>query len=323
MNMPFTNDQATPLYTILGAGGIIAKELTKELLAHSKRVRLVGRNPQTTAGVAELVPADLTDYAQTLAAVKGATVVFLCAGLTYDHKVWGVAWPKIMDNVINACKAAQARLIFFDNVYMYGLVNGKMTEDTPYHPSSKKGEIRARIASKLMEEVKAGNIQASIARSADFYGPGASSTGILNMLVIDKLAKGSRAMWLGNDQVTHSFTFTPDAGKGLFLLAENKNTDNQVWHLPTTNPAPTGKAYINMIAAQLNVKPRYMVMGGMMMRMAGWFDNTINEIREMLYQNNYPYIFDATKFAQHFNYVPCSYEKGIQLTLEALHQPPH
>jgi len=321
MNMAFTNDQTTPVYTILGAGGIIAKELTRELLAHGKRVRLVGRKPQPTTDVSDLVPADLTNYEQTLEAVKGSAVVFLCAGLTYDHKVWGVAWPLIMDNVINACKAAQARLIFFDNVYMYGLVNGKMTEDTPYNPCSKKGEIRARIANKLMEEVKAGNIHASIARSADFYGPGASTTGILNMLVIDKLAKGSRAMWLGNDQVTHSFTFTPDAGKGLFLLAENKDTDNQVWHLPTANPAPNGKAYIHMIAAQLNVKPRYMVMGGVMMKMAGWFDPTINEIREMLYQNNYPYIFDATKFEQRFNYVPCSYEKGIQLTLETLRQP--
>lgn len=321
MNMPLTSDQTTPVYTILGAGGIIAKELTRELLAHGKRVRLVGRKPQPTTNVSDLVPADLTNYAQTLEAVKGSAVVFLCAGLTYDHKVWRVAWPLIMDNVINACKETQARLIFFDNVYMYGLVNGKMTEDTPYNPCSKKGEVRARIANKLMEEVKAGNINASIARSADFYGPGASATGILNMLVIDKLAKGSRAMWLGNDQVTHSFTFTPDAGKGLFLLAENKDTDNQVWHLPTAHPAPTGKAYINMVAAQLNVKPRYITMGGLMMKMAGWFDPTINEIREMLYQNNYPYIFDATKFEQRFNYVPSSYEKGIQLTLEALQAP--
>jgi nucleoside-diphosphate-sugar epimerase len=317
MNMEASNEQRAPVYTILGAGGVIAKELSRELVAHGKHVRLVGRNPQPIENITDLLPADLTNYAQTLEAVKGSSIVFLCAGLTYSHKVWAVSWPLIMDNVINACKQVQARLIFFDNVYMYGLVKGKMTEDTPYNPCSKKGEIRARIATKLMDEVKAGNLNASIARAADFYGPGASTTGILNMLVIDKLIKGDRAMWLGNDQVTHSFTFTPDAGKALLLLAEHQETDNQIWHLPTTNPAPTGKEYVDLIAAQLGVKPKYMVMGGMMMKIAGLFNAQIREIHEMLYQNNYPYIFDSTKFDQHFSYTPYSYEKGIQLTLEA------
>lgn len=32
------------------------------------------------------------------------------------------------------------------NVYMYGNVAGPMTENTPYAPCSKKGEIRTKIA---------------------------------------------------------------------------------------------------------------------------------------------------------------------------------
>lgn len=35
-------------------------------------------------------------------------------------------------NAIEACKVNKAKLIFFDNVYMYGKVDGKMTEETPY-----------------------------------------------------------------------------------------------------------------------------------------------------------------------------------------------
>ena len=31
-----------------------------------------------------------------------------------------------------------AKLIFFDNVYMYGKVNGIMTEETAFNPCSKK-----------------------------------------------------------------------------------------------------------------------------------------------------------------------------------------
>ena len=303
------------LYTILGAGGIIADELAAELVTNHKDVRLVSRSPKSIAGITNLVAADITDYEQTKNAVSGSAVVFLTAGLKYDIKIWSEAWPKIMNNVINACKAAGARLIFFDNVYSYGLVNGPMKEDTPYRPSSKKGTIRAAIATQLMAEAKAGNITATIARAADFYGPGADKTGFLNLLIIDKFKKKSMAMWLGKDDVTHSYTFTPDAAKGLYLLSQDETSWNQVWHLPTANPAPDGKGYMNMIAAQMGVKPKYMKLGSFMLTLSGLFDTTIKEMKEMLYQSNYPYILDSTKFETHFNVKPTPYEEGIRLTL--------
>ncbi|RBL91307.1 NAD-dependent epimerase/dehydratase family protein [Chitinophaga flava] len=304
------------MYTILGAGGVIANELAKELVANGKKVRLVSRSPKSTAGITDLVSADITNAEQTRKAVAGSAVVFLTAGLKYDHKLWAATWPVIMTNVINACKATGAKLIFFDNVYSYGLVNGPMKEDTPYNPSSKKGKIRAAIATQLMNEVKAGNITASIARAADFYGPGADKTGFLNLLIIDKFRKKSTAMWLGKDNVTHSYTYTPDAGKGLYLLSQDDSSWNQVWHLPTTNPAPDGKGYMRMIAQQMGVKPNYLKLGGFLIRLSGLFDTTIKELGEMLYQNNYPYIFDSSKFEKHFNMKPTSYEEGIKQTIQ-------
>ena len=72
-------------------------------------------------------------------------MVYFLAGLKYDHKVWAEMWPRVMGNTIEACKRANARLIFFDNVYMYGKVAGTMTEETPFNPCSRKGEIRARL----------------------------------------------------------------------------------------------------------------------------------------------------------------------------------
>ncbi|SEW46555.1 Nucleoside-diphosphate-sugar epimerase [Chitinophaga sp. YR573] len=302
------------LYTILGAGGVIANELTKELHANGKKVRLVSRKPKAIAE-AETMAADITDPLQTRRAVSGSSMVFLCAGLAYNHKIWEVAWPKIIQNVIHACSEAGIPLIFFDNVYMYGLVDGPMTEETPYNPRSKKGEIRAMIANKIMDRVKEGRLTASIARAADFYGPGADTTGIMNLLVIGNLSKGKAANWLGSDQYTHSYTFTPDAGKALYLLSQDNSTFNQIWHLPTTNPAPNGKEYIEMVAGILKVKPRYMRLTGLMIRLAGLFDTTTAELHEMLYQSNHPYIFDSTKFDKHFNFKPTSYEDGLRQTI--------
>jgi hypothetical protein len=43
-----------------------------------------------------------------------------------------------------------------------------MTEETPYNPCRRKGELRAQIATRLMDEVSAGNLVGMIARAADF-----------------------------------------------------------------------------------------------------------------------------------------------------------
>src|SRR5450755_4055331 len=161
------------MQTILGAGGTIGTELVLELANTRQPVRLVARNPALVSGATETMSADISKLEQTIQAVSGSTVVYLLVGLNYDIKVWRELWPRIMNNAIEACKRANAKLIFFDNVYMYGKVTGRMTEETPFNPCSKKGEIRAQIASTLLNEVKTGKLTAMIARSADFYGPNA------------------------------------------------------------------------------------------------------------------------------------------------------
>jgi uncharacterized protein YbjT (DUF2867 family) len=115
------------MITILGAGGAIGNELVKVLRAKNQPFRLVGRNPQAAPGATETRAADLTDKDQTIRAVAGSSIVHLLIGLKYDHKLWAEMWPRVMSNTIEACKRAGAKLIFFDNVYMYGKVSGPMT----------------------------------------------------------------------------------------------------------------------------------------------------------------------------------------------------
>lgn len=301
--------------TILGAGGAIGVELAKLLAAEGKPFRLVSRNPKPVAG-ADLFAADIADREQAIRAVAGSTVVHLLVGLKYNLAVWRELWPLIMSNVIAACKRAQARLIFFDNVYMYGKVNGPMTEQTPYAPCSKKGEIRARIASVLMDEVKAGGLSAIIARSADFYGPDTQNS-VQNLLVLEPFAKGEKASWLVNAEAPHSLTFTPDAARGVAMLAERESTWNQVWHLPTAPNPPTGEEFVAMAAKEFDVEPRLRVLSRPMLRLAGLFNPLVRESHEMLYQNDSPYLFDSTKFAREFGFAGTHYPEGIRLSAES------
>ena len=299
------------VHTIFGAGGAVANQLLPILLENNEKVRLVSRKARPVSGV-ETVSADAITYNQTLNAIKGSSVVYLLIGLPYDINIWRSRWPLIMTNVINACKETGAKLIFFDNVYMYGKVDGVMTEETPFHPRSKKGKVRAAIASQLLSEMKTGSLQALIARSADFYGPVGFKTSVPNLLVIQNLLKGKKAQWLGNADVPHSITYVPDAAKALYLLANKPEAFGQTWHLPTAGNAPTGRQFVQQAASVMQQKNRVSVIPGFMLSLAGIFDQTMKELVEMNYQNKYPYIFDSAKFNTAFNFTPTSYAEGIK-----------
>ena len=307
------------MFTILGAGGTIGNELVKKLTPRNEDIRLVSRNPTLVPGAAEAIAADLSNLDDTLKVVSGSRIVFLVIGLRYEIKVWRELWPRIMHNVIEATKRSGARLIVFDNVYMYGKVSGPMTEETPFRPCSKKGEIRAQIATMLLNEMKAGSLTALIARSADFYGPRAR-TGIPNVLVFDKLAKGAKGSWLVNDSAKHSFTLTSDAARSLVLLADSESAWNQTWHVPTAADPPTGKQFIKLVAKEFGTQPKYRVLTRPMLRLAGWFDTTVRELYEMLYQYEFDYIFDSTKFTDTFRFQPTSYAEGVRRTAQSYRQ---
>lgn len=301
-------------HTILGAGGSVGNALTHQLLKTNEDIRLVSRSNYSVLGT-ESYKADITSYEETLRSVKNSDIVYLCAGLPYDSKIWSDLWPKVMKNSIDACKSVNAKLIFFDNVYMYGKVNGKMTETTPYNPCSRKGEVRAKTVMILENEINKKNINAIIARSADLYGPYASKNSILYILAIEKLLNGRKAQWLIDVNKLHSFTFTIDCANGMILLSKCDECYNQTWHLPTYNPLD-GETLIHMIAKELRVAPDFDVLNKWMLKMISIFNKTIFESYEMLYQSEFNYYFDSTKFNRFFTYNPKPYFDGIHETIE-------
>ena len=307
------------MHTILGAGGPVANALTRELANNNETIRLVSRKPiEAKDKNISWRKADLLNYNEILEASKGSDVIYLTAGLVYDINVWQAQWPVIMQNYINLGKETGARLIFFDNVYSYGLVNGPMLETTPYNPSSRKGEVRAKIATQLMDEAKAGNIRATIARGADFYGT-ESMNSFFDIMVLDKYAKGKSAQWIGNPDKLHNLSYIPDMGKGMHLLGQNPETDNQIWHMPTAAPL-TGKQFIELAAKIYGVQPKYMAINKLMMQLYGLLDKNVKSSVEMYYQHDHDYIFNSDKFEKAFNYKPTSYEGGIKLMSETVYR---
>lgn len=302
------------MHTILGANGTIARELSRALAASTSDIRQVSRHPLKVNATDEVVVADLLDAKATASAVSGSDVVYLVAGLPYKLSVWQAQWPRIMRNVIDACKQHGSRLVFFDNVYAYGHVDGVMTEDTPFNPTSRKGEVRAKIASMLLNEMQQGNLQALIARSADFYGPGAVLS-FPHATVFERLKAGKVPQWIGNPNAVHTFTYTPDAGKAVAVLGNSPEAFGQTWHLPTSSEMITGNDFTRLaceLAGQpfkMQVAPRWML------RLMGIFMPVLRENEEMMYQFEYDYRFDSRKIEKAFGLPATSYRQGISETL--------
>src|SRR5437899_11987600 len=131
------------MQTILGASGAIGKGLARELKQYTNHIRLVSRNPRKINEDDELFAADLTKREMVFKAIEGSEVVYLVTGFEYNIKVWRATWPALVRNVIEACAQYSAKLVFFDNVYMYDVnAIGHMTEASPMNPPSKKGAVR-------------------------------------------------------------------------------------------------------------------------------------------------------------------------------------
>jgi nucleoside-diphosphate-sugar epimerase len=299
------------MQTILGSGGIIAQEASFFLSEYTDKIRQVSRKPKKVNDSDQVFPANLKIESEVRLAVKDADVVYLTVGLPYNTKIWREYWPAIMKNTINACKEHNAKLVFFDNVYMYGKVDGWMTEETPNNPCSKKGEVRAQISEMLMDEVKNGNLKALIARSADFYGPKATNT-FIGPMIFDKLDKGKKPQLLVNDKTKHSYTFTPDAAKAMVLLGNKESAYNQIWHLPTDKNVISGTEMVEMAAKIFKAASKYSILSSAKLNLASFFSPLVKETKEMLYQNKYDYLFDSTKFEKRF-FKPTNYQKGVEI----------
>jgi len=302
------------MHTILGANGVIGRELSRALAAHVPAIRQVSRKPVRVNQTDETFSADLLDSKATADAVAGSETAYLVAGLKYDATVWQEQWPRVMRNAIDACKQHGTRLVFFDNVYAYGRVDGAMTEDTPFNPASKKGEVRAKIATMLLDEMRGGNLQAMIVRAADFYGPGAVQS-LPHAVVFDRLKAGKAPQWVGNPNAVHTFTFTPDAGRALALLGRSAEAYGQTWHLPTTKEMLTGADFVRLACTEAGRPYKLQVAPRWMLRLMGLFMPVLRENDEMMYQFEYDYRLDSSKIEAAFGVQPTPYRQGIHLCL--------
>jgi len=304
--------------TILGSGGAIGIPLAKELKNYTDDIRLVSRNPKAVNETDELYPLDVNDLSQLSDAIKGSGVVYVTIGFEYNIAVWRKMWPPFMKAVIEACQTHGAKLVFFDNVYMYAAsAISHMTEESPMQPPSRKGAVRKEVYEMIAKAVEEKKLTALVARAADFYGPDNRNSVLAEMVVKNFLA-GKKAQSFGNPDTIHTYTYTPDAAKATAQLGNTPDAYNQVWHVPTTKEKITGQNWIALFAHELAVEPRVQHIPNWMLRLIGLFMPAMREFPEMMYQYEQDYIFDSSKFEKRFGWSATKPTEGVRAMVEGM-----
>lgn len=301
------------LHLVFGASGGIGKALLKELLKNGKRVRAVNRSGIIDAPKeVEIMKGDARVKSDCVRVCKGVSVVYNCTNAPYTD--WVKEFPLIMDGIIEGATSANAKVVFADNLYMYGPVSGLITPDLPYKATGEKGKIRAEIATKLMEAHENGKIKATIGRASDFFGPGVTNS-FLGKTVFDSALKGKTVNVLGNLDQPHTYTFINDFAKGLAILGEREEADGEIWHIPSASTITT-RQFLEEIFAQIGTKPKIAVASRLLLKILGVFSPMMREFQEIFYEFEQPYIMDHSKYERAFGCETTPHDEAIAKTLQ-------
>ena len=252
-------------HVVLGAAGGTGSAVVRELVARGLAVRAVTRSGATDVpeGV-EQVAVDVATADGARRACDGAAVVYHCA--QPDYTKWAELFPPLTEAVLDGAAAAGAKLVFADNLYMYGPPNGPMTEQTPQRAQGPKGRTRVEMAAAILRAHADGRLRCTIGRSSDYYGPRGTGTTAGDNIMKPAL-RGKRARWLGSLDQPHTLNYLEDMGRALVTLGERDEADGQVWHLPAAEPL-TGRQFLTLVYEAAGHPPKPGVASRTMIRLA-------------------------------------------------------
>jgi nucleoside-diphosphate-sugar epimerase len=305
---------ATGDHVVIGAAGGTGSAVVNELARRGLRVRAVTRSGKgdVPEGV-EQRAADVGTPDGARQACEGAAVVYYCAQPPYTK--WAELFRPMTEAVLDGAAAAGAKLVFADNLYVYGPPDGPMTEEMPRRAQGKKGRIRIEMADAVLGAHADGRLRATIGRSSDYYGP-RGTTSTVGDNIMKPVVRGKRARWLGSLDQPHTLNYLEDLARALVTLGERDEADGQVWHLPAAESL-TGRRFLELAFEEAGHPPKIGVASRPMIRIGGLFNPLLRELNETLYQFERPFVSDASKFEGAFGpFDPTPHRAAVGRTVD-------
>ena len=284
-----------------------------------KAVNRSGQRPVLMPADVSIIRADVSDAQQAIQAAQGARVVYQALGPAYAQ--WAELFPRLQAHTLEAAARANARYVALENLYM--LDPGQpMTEHSAEAPRSVKGRVRQQMHHDVMARHQQGDVQASVLRASDFYGPGVTVSA-MGERVFGNLVKGKPAQVLVRADCPHSFAFIGDVGKAMATLGladAGQSTWGKLWLAPHA-AAQTQQAVVAQACAWLGMTPKCKVVSPWMMKLVGLFNADAKASVEMLYQFEQPFVVDSRASDRVLGLRPTEMAQGLKATLDWYRQP--
>lgn len=301
------------VHVVFGTGAI-GLALIDQLTGDGVPVRAVNRSG--SAGVpdgVEVLGGDVSDRDFAVRAASGAAVVYQCLNPAYHR--WAEDFPALQDSAVHAARTADARLVSFENLYMYGDTGGApISETTVANPHTRKGKVRLAMAEQLRRLHDDGEVAVTTARASDYFGPRGATQSPLGDLVIGAALTGKPARVIGDPDLPHSYTYTADAARTLAALGTRDDVLGEVFHVPNA-PALTTRQVIDLIAEELGSPIKVSVAPRFLLRVMGLFNKTLHEVDEMLYEFTQPFVVDGAKAQSRLGIAPTPMADAIATTV--------
>ena len=304
---------ADGVHVVFG-GGPLGLALLRALERRKLPARLVTRSGKPAAGAPtafEWVSADATNSESAHRACAGASVVYHCAGAPYDR--WAELLPRMMDGIAGGARVAEAKLVYGDNLYLYGQGAGRLREDLPSNPNTRKGQVRAQLADRLLEAHHKGALRATIGRGSDFFGPHVLLSHAGNRLFPQALT-GKLTDVLGNAEKLHTFTYIDDFGEALAVLGTRDEALGKAWHVPNAETL-THRAFVERVYRSAGTEPKLRVVPRFLVSIMAPFNPMLREVKEMLYQFEEDFVVDSSRFTSAFGIRATPLDDAIRATL--------
>ncbi len=300
------------LHVIFGTGPL-GKHAARSLLERGHSVRLINRsgNRDGLPQGAELVQGDASRPDEARALAVGASVVYQCAQPAYTR--WAEEFPQLQASILEAATGAGAKLVVADNLYMYGPPNGTaLREDHLYSATSKKGKVRAAMATTALQAHRTGKLEVALVRGSNFFGP---EDRVMLDLIFKPAVTGKGLQLLGRLDQPRTFTYAPDFGHALADVGlAGSSVYGRAWHVPSSVPV-TQAQLLETVERELGGKTKRLVAGPLMVRLLGLFKPDVAEMVEMMYEWTKPFVMDSGDFSRTFGWQATPLEIAVRETL--------
>ena len=255
---------------------------------------------------------DATDADALTGAAKGAAAIYNCANPPYHR--WPEDWPPLHAAMMAAAERTGAVLVMTDNLYAFGPgATMPMQEGDPMRATGRKGAMRARMATELLDAHSAGRLRATLARASDFYGPGVLGSAMGDR-VVPKVLAGKKVSVLGGLDVPHSFSYMPDVVRTLTTIATDERAWGRAWHVPNA-PAVSQRQFVTALAAAAGTTAKVGAVPKGMIGALGLFVPMMRELKETWYQFAEPFVSPGSAAAAVFGLTPTPLVDGAAATV--------